>query len=145
MAAALEEDREQTVVTERGKRAKILVMDDEAIVRNVAGELIRALGHEAELAEHGEAATELYRNARQAGRPFDLVILDLTIRGGMGGLETMKGLKEIDPEVRVVVSSGYSDDSAMGGSMQHGFIASLKKPYTIEALRNMLSAVLGDA
>ena len=72
-------------------------MDDEELVRKVAGELLRILGHEVELAEHGEAALGKYRSALQAGKRFDLVILDLTIRGGSGGAETMRELLRIDP------------------------------------------------
>lgn len=117
-------------------------MDDEDVVRNVVGELIRALGHEVELAEHGEAALDRYRAARDAGRPFDLVILDLTIRGGMDGAETLKRLREIDPDVKAVVSSGYSDDAAMGEYIRQGFIASLRKPYTIEGLSKTLSDLI---
>jgi len=136
------EDRQEPAPAEAAKRAKILVMDDEAMVRNVVGELIRALGHDVELAEHGDEAAALYQSAKDDGRPFDLVILDLTIRGGMGGVETLKRLKDTDPEVRAVVSSGYSGDSDMGEYKQQGFIASLKKPYTIEGLRKLLAELM---
>ena len=75
----------------------MLVMDDEEVVRMVSRELLVALGHEVQLAAHGAEAVEKYREARAAGRPFDIVILDLTIRGGMGGAETLARLREIDP------------------------------------------------
>ena len=88
-------------------------MDDEALVRAVAGELLRALGHEADFATDGAAAIERYAAAKAAGTPFDVVILDLTIRGGMGGAEAVRRLLEIDPAVKVVVSSGYSDDEVV--------------------------------
>ncbi len=136
------EDRQEPAPAETSGKGKILVMDDEDVVRNVVGELIRALGHEVELAEHGEAALDRYRAARDAGRPFDLVILDLTIRGGMDGAETLKRLREIDPDVKAVVSSGYSDDAAMGEYIRQGFIASLRKPYTIEGLSKTLSDLI---
>jgi CheY-like chemotaxis protein len=127
------------------QRMKILVMDDEEVVRNVACELIRALGHEVDSAAHGEAAVQLYRRAMEAGAPFDLVILDLTIRGGMGGLETLRALKQLDPAVMAAVSSGYSDDASMGEYRQQGFIASLKKPYAIEGLQKILNELMRES
>ena len=108
----------------------------------VAGELIRELGHEPVLAEDGETAVRLYEEAWKAGRPFDVVILDLTIRGGMGGVEAVMRLRAIDPAVRTVVSSGYSDDSAIANYRAHGFQAFLKKPYDIEDLRRTLGALI---
>ena len=117
-------------------------MDDEEIVRSIAGELLAALGHEVGFAERGETALEKYRAARQAGRPFDVVILDLTIRGGMGGAETMRRLLEIDAGVKAVVSSGYSDDDVTSAFREHGFCAFLKKPYRLEDLKATLDALL---
>lgn len=125
-----------------GRKGKILVMDDEEIVRIVAGELLRELGHEAEFAEYGDSAIEKYRRAKAEGRPFDVVILDLTIRGGMGGLETFGKLKELDPGVTAVVSSGYSDDEVVATHRQHGFRAFLKKPYDMRELARVLSEVM---
>jgi len=122
------------------RRGRILVMDDEEIVRMVSGELIRSLGHEVDFAEHGDAAVVKFREARTAGHPFDVVILDLTIRGGMGGLETFQKLKEIDPEVKAVVSSGYSDDAIVANYRKHGFRAFLKKPYDLAELRSILDS-----
>ncbi len=129
-------------VASAGRRGRVLVMDDEEIVRMVAGELIRSLGHEAEFAEHGDAAIEKYKQAKAEGRPFDVVILDLTIRGGKGGEETLRELLEIDPGVKAVVSSGYSDDEVVATYRQHGFRFFLKKPYSIGELRMMLDDVM---
>jgi CheY-like chemotaxis protein len=125
-----------------GKKCRVLVMDDESVVRVVAGELLRELGHEAEFAEHGDSAIEKYRRAKADGRPFDIVILDLTIRGGKGGAETMRELLAIDPGVKAVVSSGYSDDEVVATYRQHGFRAFLKKPYDMKALGRMLDEVM---
>lgn len=122
--------------------ARILVMDDEEIVREVAGELLDALGYSAEFAEHGDAALAKYREASDSGRPFDIVILDLTIRGGMGGMETIQKLLEIDPSVKAVVSSGYSDDPSAAHYEEHGFKAFLKKPYNYEKLMETLYGLL---
>jgi CheY-like chemotaxis protein/anti-sigma regulatory factor (Ser/Thr protein kinase) len=123
------------------RKGRILVMDDEEIVRVVAGELLTALGHEVAFAEKGETALESYRAARDAGHPFDVVILDLTIRGGMGGTETLRKLTEIDPEVKAVVSSGYSDDAALSNYLDQGFRTFLKKPYNMEELQSTLNAL----
>jgi len=125
-----------------GRRGKILVMDDEELVRNVARELIAALGHEAEFAEHGEAAIEKFSRAREAGRSFDVVILDLTVRGGMGGRETIQRLREIDPFVAAIVSSGYSDDAVVADYQKHGFKARLSKPYRLKELQATLDVLL---
>ncbi len=123
------------------RAAKILVMDDEEIIRNLSCEIFRALGHTVEVAIDGQEALEKYKGA-MAGRPFDIVILDLTVRGGMGGTETMQKLLELDPRVKAIVSSGYSDDFATTNYEKQGFKAFLKKPYNVEALRVMLNKML---
>jgi len=125
-------------------RSRVLVMDDEEIVRAVAGELLQALGHDAELAADGAEAVALFTAARAAGRPFDVVILDLTIRGGMGGEETARRLREIDPAVRTVVSSGYSDDGVVATFRRHGFRSFLKKPYSLAELARVLAEALQE-
>jgi len=119
-------------------QARILVMDDDEMIRNVAEKLLAALGHTVALANNGEAAIEAYRAARDSGRPFDIVILDLTVRGGMGGAETMRKLRAIDPDVKAIASSGYSDDAAPSGYREQGFTGFLKKPYTIKELQDIL-------
>jgi CheY-like chemotaxis protein len=125
-----------------GNRGRILVMDDEHVVREVTGELLRSLGHEVVLADRGEAAVMQYRTAMAEGRPFDIVILDLTVRGGMGGAEAVKKLRELDPNVKAVMSSGYSDDAVTADYRRQGFTAFLKKPYKVEELQSTLNALL---
>jgi PAS domain S-box-containing protein len=122
--------------------SRILVMDDEDLIRGLATELLGALGHDVEIAANGEAVLAAYTEAAAAGKPFDIVILDLTIRGGMGGAETLNRLREIDPQVRAVVSSGYSDDAAISEYRQQGFRAYLKKPYDVAELNKALHMVL---
>jgi len=117
---------------------RVLVMDDEEMVRDVAGALLRALGHEATFAADGAEAIEHYAAAKAAGKPFDVVILDLTIRGGMGGAEAVRKLLKVDPAAKVVVSSGYSDDGVVATFREHGFRAFLKKPYNLDELRGAL-------
>jgi PAS domain S-box-containing protein len=124
------------------RKCRILVMDDEEVVRNVAQKMITALGHEIELATDGESAIEKYRQAFASGNPFDLVILDLTIKGGMGGEETVKRLLEMDPNVKTVVASGYSDYSTLSNFQAHGFSAVLSKPFTLDELRECLNALV---
>ncbi len=127
-----------------GRKGRILVMDDEKMVRDVAGALIDSLGHKVAFAEHGESAISQYSAAMDAGRPFDIVVLDLTIKGGMGGLETIQKLLEIDPAVKALVSSGYSDDASMSDYRSKGFKAFLKKPYNIENLSSILNEMLAS-
>ncbi len=137
--------REQPAAAEERpacSRCRVLVMDDEEFVRTVAGELLRSLGHEADFAADGESALERYTAAKAAGKPFDVVILDLTIRGGMGGEETARRLREIDPAARTVVSSGYSDDEVVATFREHDFHSFLKKPYSIGELSRVLEEVL---
>jgi len=140
--------RAETAVSERPLRtalysdARILVMDDEEIVREVAAELLVALGHRVEFAKHGHEALSMYQEAKASGSSFDIVILDLTIRGGMGGLETLRKLREIDPDVKAVVSSGYSDDAVVAKYDDYGFKAFLQKPYDFDELRETLYSLM---
>jgi PAS domain S-box-containing protein len=126
----------------RSGRGKILVMDDEAGVRDVVSMMLGTLGYETETATEGHGAIELFEKAARAGRPFDLIIMDLTIKGGMGGQEALKRLLRIDPSVRAVVSSGYSNDPIMADFRGHGFVGVLAKPYKITTLSELLDRIL---
>ena len=123
---------------------RILVMDDEEILRNVAERMLQEIGYEVECVRDGTEALEYYEKASQAGQAFDAVLMDLTIPGGMGGKETIKELLKIDPAAVVVVSSGYSNDPIMSSYEKYGFHGVVSKPYRIEQLswvmRNVLSA-----
>ena len=121
---------------------KILIMDDEAMIRKLAGEILRHLGYEAEFAVDGAEAVARYKTSMQTANPFDAVILDLTVRGGMGGKEAIQKLAAIDPNVKGIVSSGYSDDPGMTDFKQYGFSGVVAKPYTVKELGATLSAVL---
>jgi len=125
-----------------GQKGKILLMDDEELIRNSAGEMLKVLQHEVDFAEHGEEAIGKYQTARESGKPFDIVILDLTIRGGMGGKETIERLCAIDPGIKAIVSSGYSDDAVVADYKKYGFKACLTKPYRLKDLRDTLHALL---
>lgn len=119
---------------------RILVMDDEAIVREVLGEMLTRLGFEVAYAHDGAEAVKIYRVAKKIDQPFDLLIMDLTVAGGMGGLEALQQLLEFDPKVRAIASSGYSSDPVMSDFQAHGFKGVMAKPYTLEEL----SLVLGS-
>ncbi len=124
------------------RKGRILFMDDEEMMRNVAVEMIAALGHEVESVADGKSAVEMFSRARESGRPFDIVILDLTVKGGMGGEETFRHLCEADPAVRAVVSSGYADNAVVARYRDNGFSAFLNKPYKIEELKDCLNLLL---
>jgi two-component system cell cycle sensor histidine kinase/response regulator CckA len=125
-------------------RARILVMDEEESIRNVVAEMLRYLGYEVELAKDGAEAIELYRAALSAGDPFKAVILDLTVSKGMGGLQVIERLLEIDPGVRAIISSGYSGAPAMVGFRKYGFKGAIAKPYGIEELKSVLRMALDE-
>jgi PAS domain S-box-containing protein len=116
------------------EEGKILVMDDEETVRNTLGGILKKLGYLVTLTTRGEDALTEYKKALSSEKPFDIVILDLTIAGGMGGKKTMKELLEIDPSARVIVSSGYSTDPIMAHFDEYGFKAVAVKPYDVDEL-----------
>ena len=113
----------------------ILLMDDDAQLRRVTGTLLERLGYQVLAVADGKDALEAFA---AAPRPFDAVILDLTVPGGMGGVETVERLRELDPGVRAIVSSGYSSDPVMARHHDHGFCAVLAKPYRVEELAELV-------
>jgi two-component system cell cycle sensor histidine kinase/response regulator CckA len=120
----------------------ILVMDDEEMVRHILEKMLGHLGYQAQCARDGEEAIEQFSAARAAGKPFDVVILDLTVPGGLGGKDTMARLAQIDPGVKAIVSSGYSDDPIMADYREYGFSGVIAKPYRISELSRILQEVI---
>lgn len=120
---------------------RILLMDDEEAILESTGEVLRQLGYEVQTVKDGNEAISLYKKAK---KPFDLVIMDLTVPGRMGGKEAIKKLKEIDPEVKAIVSSGYSNDPIMAGFKKYGFCGVVAKPYKIKELSQVLRKALGQ-
>jgi PAS domain S-box-containing protein len=120
----------------------VLVMDDESMIRELAANLLQRLGYAAEAARDGEEALALYAKALEDGHPYDAVILDLTVRGGMGGKETIRGLRAMDPQVRAIVSSGYADDPGVTSYRDYGFCGVVAKPYRIQELAQKLAEVI---
>jgi len=123
-------------------RGKILVMDDEELVRDVLKVMLSRLGYQVTLAKDGEAAIELFTAAQDAGEDFAAVILDLTVSGGMGGKAAIQQLLKLDPRVNAIVSSGYSDDPVMADFEKYGFSDVITKPYRIAELSRVLERVL---
>lgn len=126
------------------KKGRVLVMDDEEIVRVVVERLLLQCGFEAELTKDGVEMLGHYRKAKESGRPFEAVILDLVIQNGMGGREAMKHLLQYDPEVRVIVSSGYSNDPIMANFKEYGFSGFLPKPYKLDELKRAMKEVVSS-
>ncbi len=124
-------------------KAKVLHMDDEEMILHTTRKMLESLGCEVVSARNGDDAIEKYIHARDAGTPFDIVFLDITIPGGLGGKETMKRLLAIDPGIRGIVSSGYSNDPVMARFRRYGFKGVIAKPYLIEELDEVMRQVLG--
>ena len=123
--------------------ARVLVMDDEEDMRRATGDMLSRLGYSVAFAEEGMQAVVRYQMAMEAGIPFDAVIMDLTIPGGMGGKEAVRKLLEIDPLAKVIVSSGYSQDPVMADYRVHGFQGRVTKPYRVQDLSEVVAAVIG--
>ncbi|HMK35834.1 MAG TPA: ATP-binding protein [Desulfomonilaceae bacterium] len=126
-------------------RGRILVMDDEELIRDLVGEMLTVLGYVAEYAKDGAEAIEKYGQAFHSDHPYDLVLMDLTIPGGLGGREAVQRLRQIDPAVKAVVSSGYSNDTVMADFEEFGFLGVLPKPYNLEEVRRLLNRMLGNS
>ncbi len=122
---------------------KILIMDDQEAILKMVARMLGKMGYETEAATDGAKAIEIYRQAYDAGKPFDLVILDLTVPGGMGGAKTIIELLKIDPDVKAVVSSGYSNAPIMANYQDYGFRGVVPKPYTKAHLAKLLNQILG--
>jgi len=126
-------------------KGKILLMDDEQIILDVTNEVLRFLDYEVRFARDGAAALELYKHEKEAGTPFDLVILDLSVPEGLGGRETISLLKAYDPGVKAIVSSGYSNDPAVQDFEKFGFAGRLSKPYKISDMKDILEQLIKKA
>ena len=136
------EDREARL--KRGK-GKILVMDDDEAIRKVTEKILMELGYDVQCASDGAETIVLYQDAARIGQPFDAVIMDLTIPGGMGGKEAIRQLLSIDPQATAIVSSGYSNDPILSDFEEYGFSGVATKPYRIEKLSWVLHDVLKEA
>jgi PAS domain S-box-containing protein len=138
-------------MTEEGDEAlaqmkgRVLFMDDEEAIIGMAGRLLRRLGFEVEVARDGAEAVQKFSEAHAAGKPFDLVVMDLTVPGGVGGREAVDQLRKIDPHVRAIVSSGYSSDPVLANYRAYGFCGMVAKPYRIGDFARVLRTALGGS
>lgn len=136
---AVKKKDEETLHVGKGN---ILVMDDKETIGDIVGQMLARLGYKAQFARDGAEAIELYERAAESGHPFDCVVMDLTIPGGMGGKETIKKLREIDPDAKAIVSSGYCNDAVMANFREYGFDGVVAKPYRIEELSKVLKEAI---
>ena len=125
-------------------KGRILYMDDDDMVRDLAQEMLRYIGYEVQVARDGTGAIQLYQEAKASQLPFDLVILDLTVRAGMGGKEAVQALQKIDASVKAIVSSGYADDPVVAAYADYGFVGAITKPYQMEKLSEVLQTVIQE-
>ena len=124
---------------------RILVMDDEELVREIVSNMLTEMGYEVTTAIDGTQAIEMYKEAMGSGNPYDAAIIDLTVPGGMGGKETIQRLTEIDPEIKAIVSSGYSNDPIMAKFGEYGFRDFIVKPYKTRELSVIMHRVITDS
>ncbi len=144
LPASLEKIAPQKEIIEKpfAGKEKILLMDDDEIILDLATETLSLFGYTVECAKDGKEAIEKFIIAKDAGKSFDFVIMDLTIPGGMGGKEATQELLKIDPEVCAIVSSGYSNDTIMANYKKFGFKGVIAKPYKIEELTGLFRQIL---
>jgi PAS domain S-box-containing protein len=125
-------------------QGRIMIMDDEEMIRSLVETALSRIGYEVVLAEDGDEAVLLYQKAKEAGAPIDLIIMDLTIPGGMGGKDAIKKIHKIDPEAKVIVSSGYSNDPVMANFSEYGFCAAMVKPFQMRELMEFVDKAISS-
>ncbi|MBU1076562.1 MAG: PAS domain S-box protein, partial [Spirochaetes bacterium] len=130
--------------TMAGSTGKILFMDDEPAIRDNIAQSLSSMGYEVQTTRDGSETIELYKKALKEKKPFDVLIIDLTIPGGMGGKETIQKLLKIDPKVKAVVSSGYSQNPVMAQYIEYGFKDVITKPYRITIINSILQKLLNS-
>ncbi|MEW6078761.1 MAG: PAS domain S-box protein [Thermodesulfobacteriota bacterium] len=145
-AAAIESPRQVSRAEEPAGRKprRILFMDDNEAIRKLGVSMLNTFGHSVEVSRDGQDAVAQYTATMEQGSPFDLVILDLTVPGGMGGREAVQKILAVDPGARAIVSSGYSSDPVLSNYRDYGFAGGLVKPFTMAALEAELTRVLAD-
>ena len=127
---------------DEGQRGKILVMDD--VIREIAGAILSYIGYDVAFASDGKEAIDLYMRAKENGEKYDVVIMDLTIPGGMGAEDAIKKLIDNDPEIKAIVSSGYSNAPIISDFYKYGFRGAVTKPFRIEELTKTVKDVFID-
>ena len=133
---------EGNALRDAARTAHVLVVDDDVGMRALATAIIKSLGLTSVAVTSGEQAVEIYRDSFDHGQPFDAVIMDLALPGGISGLEATDGIKEINPDAKIVACSGYLEQNARATAIERGFVGILPKPYTAERLSAELRWVL---
>ena len=128
-------------VVDSGVAARILILDDEELIQQMAGAMLQEMGHQVDYAAHGEEAIAMWQRARDAGNEYDVVICDLTIPGGMGGQEAAAEISRIDPAAKLIVSSGYATDPVVANYVDYGFKGRIAKPYRFDELQEEVARV----
>jgi CheY-like chemotaxis protein len=142
--------KQQVMGTSAGRKSikhakgKILVVDDEEMVLKIADKLLQHMDYEVTTTQSGEEAVWLYKHAMESGTPFNIVILDLSMDGGMDGTEVMKKLLAIDPDVKAIISSGYLHDPVIANYEDYGFTGILTKPYDPKELDEKLQNIINQ-
>ena len=134
----------KVTLTPAAGHGRIMIMDDEEMVRSLVERSLSRIGYEVVLAEDGDEAVQLYQSAKAAGAPIDLIIMDLTIPGGMGGKDAVKDIHKIDPEAKAIVSSGYSNDPVMTNFREYGFCGAMVKPFQILELVELVGKAVSN-
>ena len=132
----------ERIVHQTSARGRILVMEDEPAIGDIACSMLNLLGHDVDVVHDAQTAVAHYKDALASARPFDAVMLDLVVPGGIGGRETLSLLSEVDPEVKAIVVSGYTRDAALAGADARALRAFIAKPYTLDELDSTLHSVL---
>jgi CheY-like chemotaxis protein len=122
---------------------RVLFMDDDATITSLTAAMLKSLDYKFDLAKSGEEAITLYKRYLNIGRPYDAVIMDLSVIGGMGAEETFLALRQLDPDVRAIISSGYDNDDMARQFLDMGFCGYLTKPYRVGDLGKIIRTVLG--
>jgi len=123
---------------------RVLFMDDDEGICDIVSVFLRSLGYRVEVAKDGGRAIEQYRKAVQEGDPFRVVVLDLSVKAGMGGIETLQELKAVDPGVKAVITTGFTGDPICSSYRGYGFVAVLPKPFEVRELDGVLRETISE-
>ncbi|HEY3044230.1 MAG TPA: ATP-binding protein [Vicinamibacterales bacterium] len=136
------EDQPVAAIRKSSSKHRVLIMDDEAAIRTLAANMLEFLGYETEVVDGGSAAVERFQRALESGHPFDVVLLDLSVPGDLGGTEAMDRLGSLDPGVKTILMSGFAQDPVVTQFRTYGFNAVITKPFSLQELSTTLHAVI---
>ena len=147
LPASIQTEQTTELSKENSTRAKtkatIMIMDDDSMVREMVKKMLSRFGHDVLLAENGHEAIKLYNKYLNEDRSIDIIIMDLTIPGGMGGKDTVSEILKVNPDAKVIVASGYSNDPVMAHFQDYGFASSIAKPFKLAELNKIINEILG--